>query len=197
MVYDELLKALKDNNMIGLYGMGGCGKTMLVKRVGKEAEKNFDKVIFVVVSNTVDVRKIQCVIASQLGLKLEEEDEQGRARRLFMGLSIGKKFLIILDDVWEELDFEAIGIPKDERQKGCIVLITTRHYHVCNWMKCQIKILLRVLKETEALTLFQKHAEISYDNFDNLMGLALNIAKECGGLPVAIVAVTSSLKGKH
>ncbi|XP_028790032.1 uncharacterized protein LOC114746021 [Neltuma alba] len=101
--YEDLVSVIKDDkiHMIGLCGMGGSGKTTLVKEVGKEAEKFFDKVVFVVVSNTIDVIKIQNEIASQLSLEFKEEETQGRARRLSMRLSSGERFLIILDDIWK------------------------------------------------------------------------------------------------
>ncbi|KAJ7949634.1 Disease resistance protein [Quillaja saponaria] len=52
LAYDLLLEALKDDMsyMIGLFGMGGSGKTTLVKEEGKKAKESrlFDQVIFVV-----------------------------------------------------------------------------------------------------------------------------------------------------
>ncbi|KAF7833688.1 Disease resistance protein [Senna tora] len=203
VAYEGLLEALKDDEvrMIGLYGMGGCGKTTMAKEVGKEAEQFFNKVIFVVVSNPINIRKIQSKIASQLdNFKLPEEEEpELRAKRLFMKLTSGENILIILDDVWEILDFKEIGIPTNENQRGCTVLITTRKLNVCTLMKCQRTIHLKVLDEEEAWSLFQKHAEMMYDdNSDmlNLKGLAQEIAKEGCGLPVAIAAVASTLKNK-
>ncbi|KAF7833545.1 Disease resistance protein [Senna tora] len=193
------MEALKDdkNNMIGLYGMGGCGKTTMAKEVGKEVEQFFNKVVFVAVSNTIQVRNIQGKIASQVELKLQEEEEPERARRFFMRLNGGERFLIILDDVWKLLDFEAIGIPVGENKNGCTVLIRTRHRHVCTLMNCQSIIALDLLDMEEALTLFQKHAKLFDDNSETLKlkGLAEKITKECGGLLVAIVVVASTLKG--
>ncbi|KAI4318231.1 hypothetical protein L6164_026020 [Bauhinia variegata] len=54
VAWDQVMEALKDDkvSMIGLWGMGGCGKTTLVKQLGKAVEKDFDKVVFTVISNT-------------------------------------------------------------------------------------------------------------------------------------------------
>lgn len=169
----------------------------MVKEVGKEAEQFFDKVIFVVVSNFVDVRKIQSEIASQLdNMKLEEEGELGRARCLSMRLTGGEKFLIILGDVWKTLEFERIGIPVVEDGKSCTVLISTRKLDVCSRMNCKRMIPLDGFKEDEAWGLFQKHARAFDDNSDSIKGLAQEITKESGGLPIAIAVVASMLKGK-
>ncbi|KAK7401384.1 hypothetical protein VNO78_12814 [Psophocarpus tetragonolobus] len=149
--YEQLMEALKDDDvaMIGLYGMGGCGKTTLAMEVRKkvEAEHLFDEVIFVSVSSTVEVGRIQEKIASSIQYMFPENEEMERAQRLYMRLTQENKILVILDDVWEKVDFGAIGIPSTEHHKGC-------------------------------------------------KNLAREISDECKGLPVAIAAVASSLKGK-
>ncbi|KAL2316591.1 hypothetical protein Fmac_030467 [Flemingia macrophylla] len=143
------MEALKDNGiaMIGLYGMGGCGKTTLAMEAKKvvEAQHLFDKVPLVQVSSTVDVRKIQEKIASSIGYEFpkNEKEENDRAQRLLMRLTQEKKILVILDDVWQKLDLSAIGIPSVEYHKGCKVLITTRLESVCTLMDCQQNIQLQ------------------------------------------------------
>ena len=198
--YDQLLEAVKntDVSIIGLYGMGGCGKTTLAMEVRKvvEAEHLFDKVLFVPVSSTVDVRRIQEKIASSLQYTFPETEEMERAQRLCLRLTQEKKIFVILDDVWEKLDFGRIGIPSSEHHKGCKILITTRSQEVCTLMDCQRKIYLPILTDEEAWTLFQSKALISESTSDTLQHLGRLVSNECKGLPVAIAAVASSLKGK-
>ncbi|KAI4347813.1 hypothetical protein L6164_008594 [Bauhinia variegata] len=199
MAHDELLEALQDDEvfMVGSYEMGGCGKTTLAKHVGNEAENIFDKVAFAVVSNNVDVHKIQGEIASYLDLLLKEKESTlERARRLWARLASGQKILIILDDMWGKLDFEVIGIPFGENCTGCKVLLTTRRLQVCNVISCQRTISLSLLNAEEAWTLFQKHSGIVDETSDSLKDLAKEIVKDCTGLPIAIEAVASTLKGK-
>ncbi|KAF7815552.1 Disease resistance protein [Senna tora] len=193
--HDELFMALKNDEItrIGLYGMGGCGKTSLVKQVIKEVEdlEHFKKVIYVVVSKDANIQTIQGSIASWLGLTFEtEENEHARAARLSMGLNNGEKFLIILDDVWEVLKFDDIGIPFGA---NCKVLISTRQQHLCILMDCQVAIHLSLLTKGEGWILFQNYASMIEDAFKDL---AQKITDECERLPVAIKAVASTLKGK-
>ncbi|KAI4306142.1 hypothetical protein L6164_029444 [Bauhinia variegata] len=196
---NELLVALRDSNicMMGLHGMGGSGKTSLVKEVGKKAENLllFDKVIIAVVSQTPNVREIQNQIADQLGLKLEEESEFGRAQRLYRRLENGQT-LIILDDLWENLDFEAIGIPSNDNNIGCRVLITTRIRRVCVSMGCTKITELSLLYEEESWFLFKLRAEIADDCQDDFKDVARKISIECKGLPIAIETVGRTLRGK-
>ncbi|MCI55431.1 CC-NBS-LRR resistance protein, partial [Trifolium medium] len=60
---EDILKALKDPKTckIGVFGIGGVGKTFLVEEVAKIAkqQKLFDEVVIANVSKTPDIKKIQ------------------------------------------------------------------------------------------------------------------------------------------
>jgi len=197
--YNKLLEELNNKSvfMIGLVGLGGSGKTTLAKEVGKKAEemKIFEKVVFATVSQPINIRSIQDQIADQLGFKLMEESDIGRAQRLSERLRKGSTFLI-LDDVWEKLNFEALGIPLNEISKACCILLTTRSREVCTFMQCQSIIELNLLSDEEAWTLFRHYANITDDSSEGLKGVARKIVNECKGLPIAIVTVGSTLKEK-
>jgi len=197
--YNELLETLnnKSASVIGLVGLGGSGKTTLAKEVGKKAEemKLFEKVVMVTVSQTPNITSIQDQIVDQLSFKLNEASDIGKAKRLSERLRKGTT-LLILDYVWEKLNFEALGIPFDESCKTCCVLLTTRNMEICNFMQCQSIIKLDLLTDNEALTLFKKYANITDVSSEALKGVARKIINECKGLPIAIVTIASTLKGK-
>ncbi|KAK7349036.1 hypothetical protein VNO80_23872 [Phaseolus coccineus] len=198
--YEQLLEAVKNNDvsMIGLYGRGGCGKTTLAMELRKlvEAEHLFENFIFVPISSTVEVQMIREKMASSLQYTFPKTEVMERAQRLCLRLTQEKKFLLILDVVWEKLDFGGIGISSSEHHKGCKILITTRSEEVCTSMDCQRKIYLPILTDEEAWSLFQNKALISEGTLDALKHMGRLISNECKGLPVAIAAVASSLKGK-
>ncbi|XP_027345164.1 probable disease resistance protein At4g27220 [Abrus precatorius] len=193
----KLLEALKDDNnyVIGLYGMGGSGKTSLSKEVGKKVKKEgiFDHFIFTTISQNPQINNIQNEIKDSLGFEVKETSIAGRAKRLSMKIKSGERILIILDDVWDKLDFEEIGIPtKGDHRKGCKVLMTTRRLNVCVSMDCTVKIPLNLLSGEESQHLFKMHSGIN----GALNEVALEIVKECKGLPIAIVSVGAALKEK-
>ncbi|XP_028795037.1 disease resistance protein At4g27190-like [Neltuma alba] len=198
MAYDQLWEALQDDDssIIGLWGMGGSGKTTLIKEVGKKAKELglFDRVIITTVSQTPNIRKIQGELADLMGLELKEETEVGRARRIAMKLqSPEERILIILDDVWAMLNLEDIGKPfGDEGPRNCKVLLTTRRQDVCSLMDCQKTIPLGLLTEHEAWDLFQTHAKVD----DGARKVAQEVVTECKGLPIAIVAMGKCLRRK-
>ncbi|TKY65529.1 putative disease resistance protein [Spatholobus suberectus] len=64
-------------------------------------------------------------------------------------------------------------------------------------MKGQSKIQLYLLSDDEALILLQKHARIDHDSASSLLyEVTREIARECKGVPLAIEAVGTSLRGK-
>ncbi|XP_031287007.1 disease resistance protein At4g27190-like [Pistacia vera] len=195
--FDKIMEAFKNDgtHVVILSGMGGVGKTTLAKVVSKKVteESIFKEVVMVTVSQTPNFRNIQGQLADLLNLELMEETEEGRAKRLFSRLSNSNNNLIILDDVWEEFDFEdKIGVPLS---KGCKVLLTTRNKNVYSDREYQSLIPLNVLEEDEGVALLKRQARID-DDFDSLNTLATEIARECDGLPLALVTIGNHLRGK-
>ncbi|KAL4272545.1 hypothetical protein GQ457_13G004890 [Hibiscus cannabinus] len=193
----QIMKALKDErvDMIGVWGMGGVGKTTLVTQVGKRAKELKFKVIKVVVSQTPSIGDIQNKIADFLNLNFKKTTKEGKAEELWLRLKKEKKVLIILDDVWKEIDLKEIGLPLHEEGKGCKIILTTRNKLVCNAMKCEPEVPIDVLDHDEAWALFRMNANLDERVSKEIMQEAVKVAKECKGLPIAIVTLARALKG--
>ncbi|XP_050371152.1 disease resistance protein At4g27190-like isoform X3 [Argentina anserina] len=200
---NKVMEALSDAEVtaIGVYGMGGVGKTTLVKRVGSLAHQNgvLSLVILAPISQIPNFKEIQQTLAEQLGFKFQLETEEiTRAAELHEKIMSKTKILIILDDIWERIDLSRIGIPSYEELKKCNskVLFTTRRLHVCNTLKSQTSIHLKILSEQESWKLFVKSAGRSFEspNFENV---ARKVARECRGLPIALIAVARALRDKE
>ncbi|KAB2032502.1 hypothetical protein ES319_D05G378900v1 [Gossypium barbadense] len=197
----QIIEALKDENinMIGLWGMGGVGKTTLAREVGSQAQKLnlFDKVVITTVSQKPNLERIQDQIAQYIGFAMKNEQGRRSEQELWLRLKNEPRILIILDDIWESINLkEKIGIPIGDDHKGCKVLLTTRRQQVCRAMDCQNVVQLDCLDDDEAWTLFEKKAGLDDFSDDSIKILANQIVKKCKGLPIAIVPLGSALKGK-
>ncbi|KAM5562799.1 hypothetical protein ABKV19_017810 [Rosa sericea] len=195
---EGVMEALKGNqvNLIVICGMGGIGKTTMVKEVVIRAKKEglVDEHAKVVVNDKPDISKIQSDIAESLGLKLEEQVLESRADKLFNRLS-AKRVLVVLDNVWETLDLREIGIPSG--RNSCKILVTSRNQDIFNDMEeNRKKFSIGVLPESDAWSLFKKMAGDDIESDPELRSIAEQVLEKCDGLPVAISTLGSALRRK-
>ncbi|KAG2693661.1 hypothetical protein I3760_08G106800 [Carya illinoinensis] len=147
-------------DVIGLWAMSGVGKTTLMREVDRQVkeDKLFDELAWA---------------------NLDAETTPGRANRLWERLTIKEKMiLVILDDIWEKLDLEVVGI---DPCKGCKVVLVSRQ---------------RDLSSCEMGTQKDFGIEMEADSVKdpNLRFIETKIAKECDGLSIALVTVSKQLR---
>lgn len=197
----EIMSALRDEKTysVGIYGMGGIGKTMLKNQVHKKVieEKLFNVIITTTVSQNFDLKKIQDDIAQTLGFqKLNGmDDTTKRAALLSRRLEEEEKILLIFDDLWTmDLNLAVhVGVPS--HHKGCKILITTRIHEVCSSLKIQKIVEVKILSKEDSWNIFKKNAGDVVDSLA-LQTVARDVVKECGGLPLALVTIGSALRDK-
>ncbi|KAL2581796.1 hypothetical protein AAZV13_15G204500 [Glycine max] len=197
---NEIKEILKDPKMyvIGVHGMGGVGKTTLVNELAWQVKKDglFGAVAIADITNSQDVKKIQGQIADALDLKLEKESERGRATELRQRIKKEEKVLIILDDIWSELNLTEVGIPFGDEHNGCKLVITSREREVLTKMNTKKYFNLTALLEEDSWNLFQKIAG-NVVNEVSIKPIAEEVAKCCAGLPLLIAAVAKGLIQKE
>lgn len=76
LIVKQIIEALKDDeiNLVGLCGMGGVGKTTMVKHVAKRVEEEKLLVAMAVVSQEPNLKQVRSSIAEMLGLQLDMEN---------------------------------------------------------------------------------------------------------------------------
>ncbi|KAG9445363.1 hypothetical protein H6P81_016703 [Aristolochia fimbriata] len=201
-VMEQVMDALGDDNFrsIGIHGMGGIGKTTLVKNINNrlKGSRLFDKVIFVTVSQNQNMNVIQDQITERLGMKLDHKDSTttginySRANRPLEMLKKLKSVLIILDDVWTELKVVELGLPRKNEHECCKIIVTTRNREVCLQMGMDKEFEVKPLSYELAWALFESKVGDVLKN-EKLLMVGEDIVKECGGSPLAIVTLGSTL----
>ncbi|KAI9107901.1 hypothetical protein K1719_021237 [Acacia pycnantha] len=205
LMFNEVWKSIEEENVsiIGLYGMGGAGKTTLLKKINNELGKGrlgFDFVMWVVVSKEPNLDSIMNTIRKFIrtgdDIWTQCSDQDQKAAKIY-GVLKEKKFVLLLDDIWDRLDLKLVGVPhpKDTNFQSK-VLFTTRLENVCAKMQVQRKFKVEILTEKEALELFcMKVGEETLNSHPNIPRLAEKMAKECKGQPLALIVLGSSMAG--
>jgi len=182
---------------IGIYGMGGVGKSTILQHINNELLQKpdiCDHVWWVTVSHDISINRLQNLIAKRLHLDLSSEDDDLlRAAELSEELRKKQKWILILDDLWNNFDLHKVGIP--EKLEGCKLIMTTRSETICHRMVCQHKIKVKPLSNGEAWTLFTEKLQRDVALSPEVEGIAKDVARECAGLPLGIITVAGSLRG--
>ncbi|GLT95463.1 hypothetical protein SLE2022_131440 [Rubroshorea leprosula] len=193
-------------SVIPIVGMGGLGKTTLAGLVYDDDDEKlkdygFELKAWVCVSDVFDVDQITRVILRKItGKKYDAEDLFSLQQDLKKELS-GKKFLLVLDDIWNEKyrEWDVLQRPFSQGAPGSKIIVTTRSMVVAKTMRADDKVYnLDLLPEDECLSLFARHA-LDKDNFDShpeLEGVGREIVEKCKGLPLAVKVLGGLLRGK-
>ena len=194
-----IMRALRDDSIraIGIYGMGGVGKTMLVGKIATQAKEDvlFERIVKVVVSQIPDLEKIQKDIAKELGLSFQDETDSQKADLLRERLK-KEKILLIIDDIWNKIDLESRGISFGDDQKGSKLLLTSRSEDVLGeYTDPQEIFQVEALSNNEAKFLFVKIAGNFAETLD-FQSTMVEVVKECASLPIAITTVANALKNQ-
>lgn len=211
-VYRNVLKILELLNndtvrKIGVYGIGGIGKTTVLKTFINypKTKDMFDLIIWVTVSRFWSIRKMQYEVLSQLSKQDEafgelqshlSKTDSEIGEELFQYLE-GKKFLLLLDDVWdwEGMDLEAVGIP-DPGLNGCALILATRKLEVFDDMHVLNVIEVETVSKEEAWELFREQVGGIVDAPD-IHSFAQGIVESCGGVPLLVIVTGRALSGEE
>uniref|UniRef100_A0A6M2EKT5 Uncharacterized protein n=1 Tax=Populus davidiana TaxID=266767 RepID=A0A6M2EKT5_9ROSI len=198
-----LLANSDDLSVCALCGMGGLGKTALAQLVYNDAsvKGHFDLRIWVCVSVDFDTRRLsRAVIESIEGNPCAIQELDTLQRRLQEKL-IGRRFLLVLDDVWDH-HHEKWNALKDALRvgaRGCAVIITTRLKQVADTMATIPVHLMGRLSEDDSWLLFERLAfgMRRREEYVHLESIGKAIVNKCSGVPLALKAVGSFMRFKR
>ncbi|CAN6583219.1 unnamed protein product [Malus baccata var. baccata] len=188
--------------VIPIVGMGGMGKTTLAQLAfnDENVKACFDIKIWICVSDPFDVNKIAKAIISGAKGDIPNSNTLEDLFQCMSEVIKGKKFLLVLDDVWtpdskrwEKLELRLM----QSGARGSRILVTTRKQEVADMMGAPTHtIYLKGLSEQNCLSIFNRMAFYNRDKDCVLEAIGEEIAKKCMGLPLAAKTLGSLMRCK-
>ncbi|XP_010472817.1 PREDICTED: putative disease resistance protein At4g11170 [Camelina sativa] len=185
-----------DVRMVGVWGMGGRGKTTIAKYIFEEFSSHFDarcllenvKGDFKLYGESHLRKEIMSGIFPKSPLNARCISPDAMKRRLR-----GKKVLLVLDDVDDIQQLRALAGSCDWFGPGSRVIITTRDKRVLDEHDVPHIYEVKPLRTTQALQLFSEHAFKINRPPEVFRELSLDIVEQLGGLPLALRVIGASL----
>ncbi|KAM3376504.1 hypothetical protein P3S68_015219 [Capsicum galapagoense] len=169
----KLTSGPKDLDVISITGMPGSGKTTLAYKVYNDESvcSNFDIRAWCTVNQEYDEKKLLVklfnqVTGSDLRFRVDIDVADKLLRQLF-----GKRYLIVLDDVWDTTTWDDLTRPFPDVEKGSRIILTTRQKEVAF------------------------HGKQSCA--DELLDVGKEIAENCKGLPLVADLIAGVIAGRE
>ncbi|XP_050283822.1 putative disease resistance protein RGA4 [Quercus robur] len=206
---EEIIKILLDPNVeesvliLPIVGLGGLGKTTLAQLVfnDEKIQNRFEQKLWVCVSDDFEVKVIvkkilecaknnkpECLELNTLINELNKEID-------------GKRYLLVLDDVWNEDPHKWFELKKllMVGARGCRILVTTRINIVAETTQTVQPYRLKGLDDEKSWSLFKRFASAKGQDLANslIKAIGMEIIARCKGVPLAIRTLGSVLYFKN
>ncbi|XBJ28092.1 hypothetical protein VPH35_005248 [Triticum aestivum] len=186
----------KKLKVVSIMGFGGLGKTTLAKQVYDEIGGQYDCTVFVPVSQRPNMTGFMTGllyrICVQLNLQMERSSPACELQDIINDLEkhlTHRRYLIVLDDLWDQSTWNTINRAFPENGNGSGVIVTTRVEDVA-FGACRSRpgciYRMKPLDEQDSKD----------DHPSQFEEISAEILKKCGGLPLAIITIASLLASR-
>ncbi|XP_050258194.1 disease resistance protein RGA2-like [Quercus robur] len=211
-IVDDLVKVdnIRDKanvSVISIVGSAGVGKTALAQFAyhHETVRKHFELRLWVCVTDSFDLKTIveeivESAAAAGDGERLENLGLSSLLVRVRIMID-GKRFLLVLDDVWNEDDEKWSSLKKLLMcgARGSKIVTTTRSNVVADIMRTVPMFVLEPLSFNDSLALFKKMAfgDGEERTSEALESIGQEIVQKYAGVPLAIRTIGSLLYFKN
>ncbi|KAJ0524319.1 putative P-loop containing nucleoside triphosphate hydrolase, leucine-rich repeat domain superfamily [Helianthus annuus] len=197
LVRDKLVEDQKKVVVVSIVGMGGIGKTTLATKVFNDGyvKHHFHVRIWVTVSQKYNKRDVLIQILESVRCQLDlEQSSESRLCELVHKHLMGKKYLIVIDDIWHVETWDALKLFFPHYNTGSRILLTSRltevamhansngyihHLGCLNKQKSWELLCQKVFHGNECPEWSMKHG--------------MRMVESCKGLPLAVVVIAGVL----
>ncbi|KAH0747673.1 hypothetical protein KY285_009330 [Solanum tuberosum] len=196
IILDRVTAQTDELTVIPIFGMGGIGKTTLVRKVydNSSIRSRFDRHAWVTISQEYNERQMLLELVSSITGSNQESSDDELMEIVYRSLK-GRRFLIVIDDIWSTEAWDQMKriFPNDDNKSR--ILLTTRLKYVADYVSCPYfpphsKSFLSLEDSWNLFTekLFKK------DHCPPLLEeIGKHIVQQCRGLPLSVVVVAGLL----
>ncbi|KAM3376447.1 putative late blight resistance protein R1A-10 isoform X1 [Capsicum galapagoense] len=199
-IISKLTSVVKDLDVISIIGMPGSGKTTLAYKVynDESVSRRFDIRAWCTVGQEYDKRNLLEKVYNQVTCpdsKLSENIDVADELRRHL---IGRRYLIVLDDLWDTDAWDKLTRPFPLVENGSRIILTSRDMEVGLYGKRSTDPLnLRLLRPEESWELLEKRAFGNDCCPDELLDVGKEIAENCKGLPLVADLIAGVIAGRE
>ncbi|XP_024990763.1 putative late blight resistance protein homolog R1B-12 [Cynara cardunculus var. scolymus] len=197
LIRDKLAEDTKQLGIVSIVGMGGLGKTTLATKLFNDrfVVYHFHIRAWATVSQTYIKRDflIQTLTSSNVRQDLLEASDSQLREKLHKHL-MGKRFLIVIDDIWSTEAWDELKLLFPHENTGSRILLTSRLNEVALHAKPHGFVhSLSYLTEERSWELLREKVFHGDECPKSLIKPGMQIAKNCRGLPLSVVVMAGVL----
>ncbi|KAL6137764.1 hypothetical protein ACLB2K_063053 [Fragaria x ananassa] len=210
VLMEHLVNGQQSQTIVSVVGMGGSGKTTLVAKIFNNdiVKRHFDCYAWVVVSQDYVIEDLFRSLIKQFHEAKKEKipgEINGMSYRELVKILVdylnSKRYLVVLDDVWDINVWAKIRVSLQDKQLGSRVVLTTRNNDIAKYAFGVVSVVydIQPLGKENAWELFCKKAFSTHPNKScppELETIARELVGKCNGLPLAIVAMSGLMSSK-